>query len=207
MSQPTPHIHNLLDEQLLESYRKDGDSRYVGELFQRYTEMVYLVSMKYLKDPMEAEDMTMKVFEKLMVDLKRYEIRSFRFWLHKVVKHQCLAHLDQRKTAREKQEDFQLDQAEIMENGHEPNLWSEPDEAQLQFEYLEVALTQLNDQQRICVELFYLKKKSYQEVADITGFTLKQVKSYIQNGKRNLKNLITEMGSDSAGGNSLRSGK
>ena len=136
----------------------------------------------------------MKVFEKLMADLRRYEVRSFRFWLHKVVKHQCLAQLDQLKKSREKQENFQLDQAEIMENGHEPNLFSEPDEEELMHQHLEVALTQLNEQQRICVELFYLQKKSYQEVSDLTGFSLKQVKSYIQNGKRNLKNLIMEMG-------------
>ncbi|HKZ68006.1 MAG TPA: sigma factor-like helix-turn-helix DNA-binding protein, partial [Chitinophagaceae bacterium] len=54
----------------------------------------------------------------------------------------------------------------------------------------ETALKELNPEQQQCVTLFYLQKKSYQEISDATGFTMLQVKSYIQNGKRNLKLLI-----------------
>ncbi len=175
------------------AYRKEGASEYVGELFQRYTEMVYLVSMKYLKDPMEAEDMTMRVFEKLMKDLKKYEVRSFRYWLHTVVKNQCLAHLEREKKMRDRTEDFKLEQREIMENGEELSLLGELDQEEQMLEHLEVALTKLNDQQKVCVELFYLQKKSYQEVTELTGFSMKQVKSFIQNGKRNLKNHVMNL--------------
>lgn len=155
--------------------------------------MVYLVSMKYLKDPMEAEDMTMRVFEKLMKDLKKYEVRSFRYWLHTVVKNQCLAHLDREKKMRDRTEDFKLDQREIMETGEELSLLGELDEEEQMLEHLEVAMTRLNEQQKLCVELFYLQKKSYQEVAELTGFSMKQVKSFIQNGKRNLKNHVMDL--------------
>ena len=55
---------------------------------------------------------------------------------------------------------------------------------------LELSLKELNPEQQQCVTLFYLQKKSYQEVSDTTGFSMLQVKSYIQNGKRNLKILI-----------------
>ena len=55
---------------------------------------------------------------------------------------------------------------------------------------MEGALKELNREQQQCVTLFYLQKKSYQEVSDETGFSMLQVKSYIQNGKRNLKILI-----------------
>lgn len=51
---------------------------------------------------------------------------------------------------------------------------------------LERELGNLSKEQQVCVELFYLKDKCYQEVAEITGYTMNQVKSYIQNGKRNL---------------------
>lgn len=190
MNRKIRHIAQKTDEELLSAYRKEGSSEYVGELFQRYTEMVYLVSMKYLKDPMESEDMTMRVFEKLMVDLKKYEVRSFRYWLHTVVKNQCLAHLDREKKKRDKTEDFKLEQKEIMETGEELSLLGELDQEEQMLEYLEIAITKLNDQQKTCVELFYLQKKSYQEVTELTGFSMKQVKSFIQNGKRNLKNHV-----------------
>lgn len=193
MSKSLRHIHQRSDEELLEAYRKEGHPEYVGELFRRYTEMTYLISMKYLKDPMEAEDMTMKVFERLMKDLKKYEVRSFRYWLHTVVKNQCFAQLEKEKKAREKSEDFHRDQQEIMESGHEASLFDELDDNEQMLQYLELALTRLNEQQKVCVELFYLKKKSYQEVSDMTGYSMKQVKSFIQNGKRNLKNHVTNL--------------
>ena len=60
------------------------------------------------------------------------------------------------------------------------------------FKNLQEALNLLNTEQKKCVELFYLKEKSYIEIAELTGFNLKQVKSYIQNGKRNLKNYLTK---------------
>lgn len=55
---------------------------------------------------------------------------------------------------------------------------------------LNEALEELNEDQKKCVELFYLQKKSYNDIVSITTYSLLQVKSYIQNGKRNLKNLI-----------------
>ncbi len=143
--------------------------------------------MKYLKDPMEAEDMTMRIFEKLLLDLQKYEVRSFRFWLHTVVKNQCLAQIDKQKREREKQEGFYMDQREFVENGQEAHLFGELSEDELQLQHLEEALGQLQEHQRRCIALFYLEKKSYQEVSDLTGFDMKQVKSFIQNGKRNLK--------------------
>ena len=58
---------------------------------------------------------------------------------------------------------------------------------EVKLQQLEEGITKLNSEQKICVELFYLQNKSYVEVAEITGYELNQVKSYIQNGKRNLK--------------------
>jgi len=48
----------------------------------------------------------------------------------------------------------------------------------------------LGKEQKLCVILFYLEKRSYQEIATSTQFTQMQVKSHIQNGKRNLKLLM-----------------
>ena len=50
----------------------------------------------------------------------------------------------------------------------------------------------LNPEQKQTVELFYLQEKSYKEIVDQTGFSMNDVKSYIQNGKRNLKIMLSK---------------
>lgn len=188
------HIKALTDDELVQGYKDSGEAEYVGELFERYTHMVYLVCMKYLKDPMEAEDMSMVIFEKLMKDLPKYEVRNFKYWLHTVSKNQCLVFLDKQKRKRHKEDNYQDMQQGIVENGVEFDLI---DEKEIQLTNLEEAITMLNEGQQECIKLFYLQKKSYVEVAEMTGYDLKKVKSYIQNGKRNLKKHLENMTSSS----------
>jgi RNA polymerase sigma factor (sigma-70 family) len=185
----------LSDEELIAQYRSDGNPVWVGELFDRYTHLVFLVCMKYLKDELESEDMSMRVFEKLMEDLKKYEIKTFRYWLHTVVKNQCLVHLERQKRHREQADhheqqvkaDLWLELRSLSNNG---NGQAQNREAQLLL--MEEAMGLLKDEQRRCLDLFYLQQKSYQEVAEVTGFSLKQVKSYLQNGKRMLRKHLEE---------------
>ncbi len=189
------NIKSLTDEELVERYQKDYDPELVGELFERYTHLVYLVCMKYLKDPMEAEDVSMQIFEKLLVDLRKYNVRKFKPWLHTVVKNQCLILLEKQKRERARNENVQEKERSRMESEQEFYL---PSDAQLREEQLvlmENGLKMLNEHQRACLELFYLQQKSYQEVSDATGYTMKEVKSYIQNGKRNLKKHMESISS------------
>ena len=179
------HIPSLSDESLVSRYKDEGDPACLGELYERYMHVVFLVCMKYVKDEMVSEDLTMQIFEKLMTDLRKYEIKTFKYWLHTVVRNHCLIHLDREKKQRTKREQLQQD---LIVNGTEVEgelSWSMLKEQQLQ--QMEKALRSLKMEQRTCLELFFLQKKSYQEVASETGYSLKQVKSYIQNGKRNLK--------------------
>lgn len=188
------HIKDLSDDELVQEYKETGQADYVGELFERYTHMVFLVCMKYLKNPVESEDMSMVIFEKLMKDLPKYEVRNFKYWLHTVSKNQCLVFLDKQKRKRHKEDDYQEMQQGIVENGQDFDLINEKE---LQLNNLEEAITMLNEGQQQCIKLFYLEKKSYVEVAELTGYDLKKVKSYIQNGKRNLKKHLENMASSS----------
>jgi RNA polymerase sigma-70 factor (ECF subfamily) len=177
----------MSDEQLAAEYKTTQDPELVGELFERYAHIVYLACMKYLRDPAESEDVAMQLFEKLMIDLRKYEVRSFRHWLHTVIRHQCLLHLDRNTRARKQSESFRETQQADMESGADLNPIADAAFREYQLEQLEGAIAQLNPEQRACIELFYLQRLSYQEVSDQTGYTMKQVKSYIQNGKRNLQ--------------------
>lgn len=186
------HIQKLPDEALIKQYQARPEPVYLDVLFERYTDLVFLVCMKYLKDEAESQDLSMQIFEKLIGDLRHHEIRSFRFWLHTVTKNHCLAHLKreskQRQYAEAYQQNFQEQHTLPARSGTEES-WIQREET---LQNLESAMDQLKEEQKICVELFYLKKKSYQEIANETGYSMKQVKSFIQNGKRNLKKHLTE---------------
>lgn len=191
------NIKDLSDEELALKYKASQESVYVGELYERYTHLVYLVCMKYVKNEGESEDLAMQVFEKLMVDLAKYEVRSFKYWLHTVTKNHCLAYLERKKKQRKHNDELKKEVSTSEEML--PTAYQELLDKELTLDRLEEAITKLKNAQRVCIELFFLQKKSYQEVAKETGYSLKQVKSYIQNGKRNLKIQLEKSSVDDLG--------
>jgi RNA polymerase sigma-70 factor (ECF subfamily) len=182
-------ITGLGDDQLIDEYKRSHDNKCIGELYKRYAHLVFGVCLKYLKDDAAAQDMVMEVFEKLLTDLKNHEVQNFKSWLYMVSKNQCLMLLRKQKghesvelkTDRNEDDDERTVENELAEHLDDVDL------KETQLVHLEEGITTLNHEQKLCVELFYLQHKSYIEVAEITGYDLKQVKSYIQNGKRNLK--------------------
>ncbi|MBN4081805.1 sigma-70 family RNA polymerase sigma factor [bacterium AH-315-C07] len=167
------------DEELIGEFKRTNKTKFLGVLFERYSHLVFGGCMKYLKDEDESKDATMQVFEKLMTDLKTHQVNSFKSWLYIVVKNHCLMKLRTSKKMQKItiQEEFMESEAEE----HHSN------EKEVELSKLETCLKKLKEQQRKCVELFYLKEKCYQEVAELTKYSMVKVKSYLQNGKRNLK--------------------
>jgi len=177
---------DLTDIQLIDLYRLKGDKELIGLLYKRYTRFVFAVCMKYLRSKDESEDAVMGIFEKLFEDLKKHTVANFKSWLYSVAKNYCLHEIRNSKSKAINQHEIVNFNAPFMESSI--NLYHDNDSVlEEQIEKLGKELGNLSEEQRICIELFYLKDKSYQEVSSITGFTLNQVKSYIQNGKRNLK--------------------
>jgi len=185
---------NASDEELVAQYKITNNKWILGELFKRHSLMCFAVCNKYLKDEAASEDAAMNIFEKLFTDLHKHEISNFKSWLHTVCRNHCLMQL--RKTSpyirindskEETSESFvnleRFLHQEVNENEKEEKLLA-----------LEQAIEQLKDKQKECIELFYLKQKSYEEIATLTGYSPKEVKSYIQNGKRNLKITLGEKG-------------
>lgn len=172
------------DQDLLNRFYKDGDNKWLGILFQRYTLLLFGVCMKYLKNEEEAKDAVQQVFEKAIKELGKYKVDYVKSWLYMVAKNYCLMQLrDKGKLPRELNERMHATPAE------ESNKYELLQKDEL-LEKLTAAVTELIPEQRICIEQFYLQKKSYTEIADGTGYSLMQVKSYIQNGKRNLKMIM-----------------
>ncbi len=177
---------------MITRYRNSHENKYVGELFQRYTHLVYAVCLKYLKQEDDSKDAVMEIFEKIMLELKRHDIQNFKGWLHSVAKNHCLMHLRKEQSELKKVEEFKKVEDGFVELELPAHLNNNHSKEQ-QLNELQLAIGQLKPEQKECVELFYLREKCYQEVAEITGYSLKQVKSYIQNGKRNLKINMSTM--------------
>jgi RNA polymerase sigma-70 factor (ECF subfamily) len=177
------------DLELLSKYKQTNDNTFVGILFQRYTHLIFGVCMKYLKNEDDAQDASMQIFEKLLVDLKKHEIQQFKAWLHMVCKNYCLMQLRSGTSKLKRNREMHKDFAAFMESDIELHHTIE-NKKEIQLIFMEECIQGLNNEQKLCVELFYLQEKSYQEVTEMTSFTMNNVKSYIQNGKRNLKNCI-----------------
>lgn len=185
------HLHpdkynHISDTELLQRFYSDHDNEWLGILLQRYTLLLLGVCMKYLKNEEEAKDSVQQVFLKAIKELHKYKVDYFKSWIYMVAKNHCLMQLRDKGRYT----------AEINERA-----MSTPDETEDKNNHIEkentlthmaAALQQLNKEQQLCITLFYLEKKSYQEIADQTQFTMMQVKSHIQNGKRNLKLLLTK---------------
>ena len=188
----TNNILQKNDQELIENYRQNADKKLIGELFKRYTGFVFLISMKYLKDEEQSKDAVMQIFEKLFDDLLKHEVDNFKAWLHTVTRNHCLGILRKNQSIQKHKENIK-ENAVFMENEADNHLINEANHEK-SMDDLKNALKQLKPEQKTCIELFYIQEKSYKEIVEITGFTDKKVKSYIQNGKRNLKIILQKMG-------------
>lgn len=172
------------DQELLRLYRDTGEPEHLGELFQRYSRLVYLVCLKHLKDEEESKDATMQFFENIAKTLLQHEVRNLKSWLHAAASNHCLMLLRSNKHKR----GVPLEDIPplFMENT-EPMHLTEAEQVEITEQTLQLGLEDLPPEQRRCIELFYLQQKSYKEISALTGCDLNKVKSHIQNGKRNLK--------------------
>jgi len=174
--------HNSLsDKELVALYKESGDMAVLGELYQRYMELVYGVCLKYYKDPETAKDSVMQIFEELVPKLRKHEVENFKPWLHQVAKNHCLMQLRTPKNMKTVEFKYELVQSE--DNVHLNGVL----EKEENFKKLEFCLGTLTNEQREAVKLFYLDGKCYNEIVEITGQEWNQVRSFIQNGRRNLK--------------------
>ena len=178
------------DEELLKQYKQSGNKELFADLFKKYVSVVYGTCLFYLQDKDEAQDATMQLFEKLMLDINNREIDNFKGWLSFVVRNHCISLIRKNKSASKNIQSYYEFEYETPSYEEEEKINSISDDVLL--ENMKSCLPKLKENQRICVELFYLKNKSYQDIANETPFSLNEIKSYIQNGKRNLKLLIEE---------------
>ncbi len=172
------------DEDLLGLFQKSGNLDLLGELYARHMHLVYGVSLKYLSDPDDARDACMQIFEKLILELSGQEIRQFKSWLYVLTKNHCLMEIRAKKSIDRRLDGYKTE-VEFMESDQTLHPLDREDQSIEQA--LKECIDKLKADQKLCIELFYYKKMCYREISDSLGMAEKMVKSFLQNGKRNLK--------------------
>ena len=182
----TSRIEEQDDLSLVAAYQKSGDLEVLGELYNKYMHLVYGVCFNYFKDEEPSKDAVMQIFEELVSKLRIHQVQNFKSWLHVLTRNHCLMAL--RKSSRNPTVTMEDN---FVENGDFVHLDID-DTKETQLTIMEKCMETLTEEQRRSVDLFYLQEKCYKEVADITGYDMLKVKSYIQNGKRKLKLLMEQ---------------
>ena len=178
--------NHISEQELLRRFYQDGNKEWLGIVLQRYTLLLLGVCMKYLKNEEAARDAVQQIFLKAITELEKYQVEFIKSWLYMVAKNHCLMQF------RDKNRQLVELSEQLVEAQDTEELLSIKEKDQL-LDWMHECLKNLNPEQQQCVTLFYLEKRSYQEVAELTGYTLLQVKSSIQNGKRNLRLMIQRM--------------
>jgi RNA polymerase sigma factor (sigma-70 family) len=168
------------DHELLQQYRKAGNIDILGELYQRYMELVYGVCLKYMKDPEDAKDCVINIFEELVTKLKKHEVDNFKPWLYQLAKNHCLMKLRSKKG---NPVTIDIDVVHLSEKIHLDSVM----EKELQLTSMESCIEQLPPDQKQAIQLFYLEGKCYKEISETILADINKVRSFIQNGRRNLK--------------------
>ncbi len=179
-------MKNLSDIELIENF-SNGKNEILEEIYNRYSQLVYGVCLKYLESRDDSLDAVVEIFELLIKKIPEHSVFNFKSWLYSVTKNHCLMKLRKEKRLSEMLEEHFSENKKL----YEPEIL-DIEKEMLPDEKIETALEFLSPEQKICIELFYYQQKSYTEIADETGFTIKSVKSYLQNGKIKLKKVINE---------------
>lgn len=177
----------LSDLEIIAAYKENHDKKLIGELYKRYHKMVFGVCLKYLKQKTLAKDMVMNVFESLFDKVKSNKIEQFHSWLYVVTKNSCLMYLRKKKIQTS---DFDTSAYKLGDYNQELLEAKKFQESVLQ--NMEQKINELKEEQKQCIQLFYLEQKSYEQIQKITGLPYKKVKSALQNGKRNLRILMSQ---------------
>lgn len=181
------HSHKS-DAELLAAYCQSQDPVCFSDLYERYMPLIYGVALKYLKNSADAQDAVMSLFEDLSRKVLKHEIRVFKSWLYTCVRNYCFAELQKRsgemrvtldENGMESWDDFNLDRVREEEEKEK---------------MVRKCMDALPEKQRIGIYRFFIENRSYKEIEETTGFSLKLVKSLIQNGKRNLKICLEKKG-------------
>lgn len=170
------------EKEQLVYYKQTGNLQVLGQLYAPYMSLLYGVCFKYFQDQAASQDAVMQIFEQLVQKLRIHEVDNFKSWLYVFARNYCLMELRKQKGKQHVGLEDHLSESDQKLASNEESRWTDDD-----FEKVHDCLNTLSPEQAVCIRLFYLEQKCYKDIAEETQYDLNKVKSYIQNGKRNLR--------------------
>lgn len=180
--------HIKTDEELLSLYYKEGNNDWLGNLLERYMLLMLGVCLKYLKNMEDAKDAVQQVCTSVIINLRKHNVQNFKAWILTVTRNYCLMEYRKNVVKRNAELTDKLYIEDASTNKTDEEEWLK----EVTLEKITESLLELNEEQRICMKFFYLQQKSYKDIMALTGFDFNQVKTHIQNGKRNLKLIVMQ---------------
>lgn len=178
--------NNNTDEELLLAFLKKHDPEILGKLYSRYMHLVYGVCLKCFKETEKAKDAVIQIYEKIQNEIRKHEIKNFRSWLYVVSKNHCLMELRKTKSNKLILTANEEELANFMENDNELHPLDEDQNKDIEKDLAD-CMEKLKTEQKNCIRFFYFENRCYREISTLLKLEEKKVKSFIQNGKRNLK--------------------
>ena len=172
---------NRRDESsLLLKYLKTNDLSYLLELYRPYMHLVYGLAFKYVKDPKQSQEIVYCIFKKLIKDIKRQEVRVFGNWLYNLSLDFCKQWRDRGRT--------ESDQIVALGGSTQTpvEFYDDKDDDSFEEEIssMEDEVMRIKSQQEKCSQLFFKEQRCFQEIADITGWEVSEIKYHVKNAKR-----------------------
>jgi RNA polymerase sigma-70 factor (ECF subfamily) len=174
---------NLADDELVRRFIESGEHAIFAEIFRRYRRHVYLTCYGILRNQALAEEMSQDTFGKALTHLRAAKPTKLGGWLGTIARNLCLDHL---RTASHRTETLPL------EEFGGPALGNEPEDAAIAAYDVPAVLRRLRPEHRICLNLLYVHRYSYEEIARRLSVDVKQVKSHVQNAKERFRALYVE---------------
>ncbi|MFQ5604348.1 MAG: RNA polymerase sigma factor [bacterium] len=178
--------NSLSDEENLwiQNYLNTRDKQYLGKLYERYKQKIFMRCLHLVKNTEDAKDLASEAFIKAFNNIEKFKSGSpFYPWLSRIAGNLCIDHL--RKQSRYHYQQILEEHAVI-----DPDSREQTENQKTLKEKIWQILQMLKPPQRRCFSLFYIHHLSYGDIADLTGYPMNQVRSYIQNGRRRFKILM-----------------
>ncbi len=174
-------LKEFTDEALISEHRLGNSG--ISELYSRYKNLVFGSCLKYFKNRPDADDAVSEIFALIGEKLKTHEVSNFNSWLFTVTRNYCIEVLRKRNRQRDK--------ISAAENMYSDTVFHPDDVVDEELlKILEKCIEALPEKQRETVDLFYYKKVTYKNIAAKMNWSWDKVRSFMQNGRRNLKNCL-----------------
>jgi RNA polymerase sigma-70 factor (ECF subfamily) len=172
------------DDQLVSAALRGEQAAY-GELAARHKSRVFGLVSRFAGNGADLEDICQDVFIQAYFNLRQFRRESpFEHWILRIATYKCYDYLRRRKRER-----AGISVDALLDSGYQPAA-PEPRAPHPELERLHEAIARLTPKERLVITLLELEDRSLQEVAELTGWSVGNVKVRAFRARASLHKLL-----------------